>query len=58
MPHVLGMQEALKSFCRSQAAQDMRLFLCIEIGFAAHALELLLPPALFVLIGGVHEFRA
>ena len=36
----------------------MLFLISIEIGFAANAFQLLLPPTLFSLVGGVHEFGA
>ena len=36
----------------------MLFLICIEIGFAANAFQFLLPPTLFSLVSGVHEFGA
>ena len=54
LAHVLGVQKALQAFGRGQALQDGDFLIGVEIGFAADALELFLPPALFVLLRGVH----
>ena len=54
LPDVLGMQKALQSFGRRQTIKDVLLLFRTEIGFGANALELLLPPALLILVGDVH----
>ena len=54
LANVLGVEEALQTFSSGQPVQDVLLFVSREIGFAADALELLLPPALLVLVCRVH----
>jgi hypothetical protein len=55
---VLGVQVALQAFGGREAVEDALLLLGREIRLAADRLELLLPPALLVLLGGVHVFDA
>ena len=54
LPHVLGVQKTLQAFGGGQPLENVLLFVGIELGFTANAFELLLPPALLVLVGGVH----
>ena len=58
MADVFGVQKTLQAFSRRQATQNVFFLLSIEIRLAAHSFQLLLPPAFFVLVGGVHELGA
>jgi hypothetical protein len=55
---VLGVQEALQALGRRQALEHVPLLLGIEFRVGPIALEPLLPPALLVLVGGVHVLHA
>ena len=54
----LGVQETLQPLGRSQPVQNVFLLFCAEVGFRAHALEFLLPPAFLVLVGDIHVLGA
>ena len=56
MPDILGVEETLQTFSSSQTIQDVFFLFSTETGLAADAFQLLLPPALLVLVGGVHVF--
>ncbi len=51
---VFGVQKALKALSSAQAVEDVQLFFFAERWLAANRFQLLLPPALLVLVGGVH----
>ncbi len=55
---VLGVQEALQAFGRRHLLEDVLLLLHREVRLAADRLQLLLPPALLVLVGDVHVLGA
>ena len=55
LPHILCVQKPLQAFGRSEFFQNAFLFVGIEIGLGANALQLLLPPPLVVLVGHVVE---
>ena len=54
LAHIFSVQKTLQAFGSCEPVQDVLFLVCREMGFAANALELLLPPALLVLVGGVH----
>jgi len=51
---ILGVQVALEALGRGQAVENMLFLLGAENRLAAHALKLLLPPALLLQVGRVH----
>jgi hypothetical protein len=55
---VLGVQESLQAFGCRQAVQNVFLLFRREVRLAANGLQLLLPPALLILVRGVHELSA
>ena len=55
---VLGVQEALQAFGGRHALEDVLLLLGGEVRLAADRFELLLPPALLVLVADVHVLGA
>jgi len=57
LANVLGVQEALQTLGGRQAIQDALFLLGREVRLAADGFELLLPPALLVLVGGIHVLR-
>ena len=54
MAHVFGVQKALQAFGCAQTVKNVQFFLFAQGRFAADGFKLLLPPALLVLVGGVH----
>ena len=58
LAHVLGVQEPLQALGSRQAFQHVLLLVGRELRVGAHTLQLLLPPALFRLVGDVHVLCA
>ena len=55
LAHVFGVQKTLQTFGGGEVFQDVLFLLGREVGFAAHRLQALLPPAFVRLLAGVHE---
>ena len=54
LAHIFGVQVTLQAFGCGQAFQDALFLVGAEVGLAADGLQLLLPPAFFGLLRGVH----
>ncbi|MNU99500.1 hypothetical protein D3C71_896370 [compost metagenome] len=55
---VLGVQETLQAFGGRQAVQDLLFLVHTKAGLAADLFQLFLPPALLVLVSGIHVLGA
>jgi hypothetical protein len=58
LAHVFGVQIALQAFGGRQAIQNVALLFGAKVGLGTDAFQLLLPPALLRLVGGVHVLGA
>ena len=58
LPHIFGVQETLQALSSGEAVQNVQLFLGCELRLGTDGFQLLLPPALLVLVGDVHVFGA